>query len=508
MNLSRPAPTAVCLVLLLTLAHALFGAQALAKDGIIELSGIVQNMPAAGLIGDWTIAGQNVRTDASTSIDQQSGPLTVGAIVEVKAIAQPVGAPLAQSIEVKQAAASAGAPGGGGGGGIDDGAAHEAQVSGAIEALPASGTSGTWTVAGRQVLVVDATVIRLDGGVVAVGAIVEVHGTVDASGAVIASDVEVKTSTTGTTGAVVSGGIVEVLGTIGAVPSGGLLGTWTVAGLTFTVDASTKLDSEQGAFVVGATVEVHAVKQSDGSLLARAIETKTGQGAPEPDARFWGHVVALPPAGPVGIWRIDDKLVDVSAPTAIHLDHGPIAVGAIVEVQGWTQADGVIAAKEIETQAAIGALPGQGPVAVEFRNQRLGHFFMTALTSEIAALDAGSDWQRTGESFKVGGSQAACRFYGMPPRGPDSHFFTVDAGECQAVMANMPAWTFEGHVFSITAPDAGGRCPAGLVPVHRLYNMPSRVDDVNHRYTVTPAALAATLAMGWVDEGVVMCAHP
>ena len=494
------------LLCLFALSQLLFGAQALAKDGIIEIDGIVQAMPAGGLVGDWTIAGKAVRTDASTSFDQQRGSVAVGAIVEVKAVAQTSGALLAQSIEVQQAAAIPGSHGSSGG--VDDGAAQEGEVTGPIQSLPPSGTSGTWTVAGRQVIVVGTTVIRLDGAIIAVGAIVQVHGTADASGALIASDIEVKSTTSAETpNPSIAAGNLELLGTIDTLPSGGLLGTWTVAGESFTVDASTTLDSEHGAFVLGATVEVNGIKQNDGTLLARTIETKTGQGAAVPDARFWGHIVALPSAGLVGIWKVDDKLVDVSNRTQMHLDHGPIALNAIIEVQGWTQADGVIAAKEIVTRSEVGTILGQGGVAVEFRNQKLGHFFMTALTSEIAALDAGTDWQRTGESFKVGGPQAACRFYGMPPRGPDSHFFTVNAGECQAVMADMPAWTFEGHVFSISVPDATGHCAPGLLPVHRLYNQPSRVDDVNHRYTTSPAVLSATLAMGWVDEGVVMCAH-
>ena len=356
-------------------------------------------------------------------------------------------------------------------------------------------------------IVVDATRIVVNDGVIAVGATVEVHGTADSSGALIASDIEVRSST-GTRGPTTTGGTIELLGIIGSLPPGNLLGTWTVTDQKIVVDASTELDSEHVAFAVGVTVEVTAIKQSDGTLIARSIESKAGQGAPVPDARFWGHVAALPAGGLTGIWKIDDTLVDVSPATEIQLDHGPVALNAIVEVQGWAQPDGVIAAKEIETRGAVGSIAGQGTTAVEFRNARLGHFFITALTAEIAALDAGTDWQRTGEAFKVGGPQAVCRFYGMPPRGPDSHFFTGNPRECGVVMGDMPAWTFEGHVFSITMPDARGQCAPGLVPVHRLYNQPSHVDDVNHRYTVSPTARAATLSMGWVDEGVVMCARP
>ena len=128
-------------------------------------------------------------------------------------------------------------------------------------------------------------------------------------------------------------------------------------------------------------------------------------------------------------------------------------MGAIVEVDGWPQADGTVEAQEIETRTTIGSLAGQGPLAVEFANAALGHYFLTAFPDEIAVLDAGAfggAWKRTGESFRTGGAAAVCRFYGMPPKGPDSHFFTVDAAECAFVMAQWQAWTFEAHAFATT----------------------------------------------------------
>ena len=210
------------------------------------------------------------------------------------------------------------------------------------------------------------------------------------------------------------------------------------------------------------------------------------------------------------MWKIDNSIiVDVTAATAIHVNNGPVVLGAIVEVSGWPQPDGVIVADEVETRTAVGQMAIQGTTVVEYRNAQLGHFFVTASAAEIAILDAGAfggAWTRTGETFKTGGTQAVCRFYGMPPRGPDSHFFTANAAECDYVMGNYSAWTFEDHAFAIT-PAANGQCSAGLVPVHRFYNNPTRSDDMNHRFTTSVAAFNATIAMGWVHEGVVMCAQ-
>lgn len=466
-----------------------------AKDGIIEINGLVQARPAT-LIGDWTIAGRTVRTDAATLFKQELGPLAVGALVEAKGSQAAGGAVLAQVIEVKQPAATSTLPPG----------QAPSEVTGVIETLPPSGLVGTWKVAGRTVVVVAATQIDQEHGGVAVGAVVEAKGTLNADQSIAASRIEVKRSATAPTA---TGGDVEIVGAIDTLPAG-LLGAWTVAGRVVIVDATTTLDAEHGTFAAGTIVEVHASKRSDGLLAASRIERKAGIGAAVPPARFWGRITALPGASLVGLWKIDGTItVDVLASTEIRINDGPIAIGAIVEVQGWPQTDGVIAAREIETRVGVGQIATQGSVVVEYRNAKLGHFFLTASPAEIAILDAGAfggAWVRTGESFRTGGTQAVCRFYGMPPRGPDSHFYTASAAECERVMADFPAWTFEDHAFAAT-PTVAGACPAGLVPVHRFYNNPARADDMNHRFTVTAAAFNEAVALGWLHEGIVMCAQ-
>ena len=80
----------------------------------------------------------------------------------------------------------------------------------------------------------------------------------------------------------------------------------------------------------------------------------------------------------------------------------------------------------------------------------------------MAMLDAGvvvPGWHRTGFAFKgrpvaSGFGLAACRFFGTPPMGPNSHFYTIDAAECAKVKAN-PLWTYEGLAFNAQAPAAG-----------------------------------------------------
>ena len=228
----------------LALLTMLASAPAIAKEGIIEINGVVQSKPVS-LIGDWTIAGRTVRTDGATVFKQELGPIGVGALVEVKGTQASDGAVVAQSIEVKQPAGTTSPPPG----------QLEPEVNGAVEGLPANGLLGTWKVGGRTVTVLTTTQINQEHGGVAIGAIVQVNGTLNADQSITASRIEVKSSTVATPNPATP--TVEIQGTIDVLPAG-LLGTWTVAGRAVLVDATTVLNAESGSFAVGATVEVHA----------------------------------------------------------------------------------------------------------------------------------------------------------------------------------------------------------------------------------------------------------
>ena len=479
-------------------------------DNQVEFTGTVTSGPASGTTGTWTIAGKTVHVDSSTEIDQENGTFGVGATVKVEGTTQTDGSVNASDIKV-EAAAGGPPPPSGGGEGEDNGGDNEADFTGPIQSLPADGLLGIWTVAGKQVQVVSTTRLEQEDGGFAIGTIVEVEGLAGADGVIVASKIEVKSG--GTPAPQPPPQELEIQGTIEALPPSGLIGNWQVSGRTVIVTASTELDAENGAFAVGVTVEVHGSLDPSGNVLAASIESKPGNGADEPALEFFGTIDALPASGLIGVWNVDGKLVNVTASTEIDTENGPAVVGAVVKVEGWLQPDGMIEAQEVATQAAgapVGDMTGIGTTAVEFFNAQLGHFFVTAATAEIAALDAGAfggAWQRTGQTFNVGGTAVVCRFYGMPPKGPDSHFFTANPAECANVMTQFSAWTFEGHAFAIT-PATNGQCPAGLVPVNRFFNNPTTVAAMNHRFTVTQQAFDQTAAMGWVNEGVVMCAQP
>jgi hypothetical protein len=154
---------------------------------------------------------------------------------------------------------------------------------------------------------------------------------------------------------------------------------------------------------------------------------------------------------------------------------------------------------------------------VEFYDAGLDHYFVTANPDEIAKLDGGVfvGWQRTGESFKAfepadvsPSAVPVCRFYGLPAAGLDSHFYSASAAECDAVKQKFAqSWLFESaNVFQLYLPNGTtGACPAGTVPVYRLWNKRS---DSNHRYTTSIATFDAMVAKGYVAEGYGSASRP
>jgi serine protease len=158
--------------------------------------------------------------------------------------------------------------------------------------------------------------------------------------------------------------------------------------------------------------------------------------------------------------------------------------------------------------------------AIEYRHSGLDHYFVAAGQDEIDILDnggGGGGWQRTGESFKVWPQMPsdtfvtvapACRFYGRPAGGPNSHFFTASASECEIVRRPGSGWFYEGVGFYIQPVGNPRVCPTGFLSVNRAYNNRAAQNDSNHRFTTSDSTLREMGRKGWAMEGTVMCARP
>jgi hypothetical protein len=155
---------------------------------------------------------------------------------------------------------------------------------------------------------------------------------------------------------------------------------------------------------------------------------------------------------------------------------------------------------------------GTKVLAVEYYNAGFDHYFVTAIADEIAKLDNGTfvGWQRTGLSFNVyatigapAGSSTVHRFFSTSFAPKSSHFYTANPAEFDAVLANHD-WQYEGDVFSVPMPAVDGSCPAGTLPIYRLYNN-GQGGAPNHRFTTDFSTRNAMLGLppdkAWVAEG-------
>jgi photosystem II stability/assembly factor-like uncharacterized protein len=212
---------------------------------------------------------------------------------------------------------------------------------------------------------------------------------------------------------------------------------------------------------------------------------------------------------------------DVVLPLMNGLQPG-VGAGALVDGRYAGSAAGLLVCPDL--QSCIGGALPRTVEMVEFHNTLLDHYFITFDAAEAAGIDrgaAGPGWTRTGLSFpayrnKDGLSylaQSGCRFYGTPGVGPNSHFFTADAGECAQVLSD-PGWMREdATAFVAMLPQlvfdpvtkANVRDCGIRQNVLRLYNNRYAQNDSNHRYTTERAVYDSMIAAGWIGEGPRFC---
>ena len=167
---------------------------------------------------------------------------------------------------------------------------------------------------------------------------------------------------------------------------------------------------------------------------------------------------------------------------------------------------------------ALGAFMGPPAAlpAIEYFHAGFGHYFVTALPSEVAVLDSSRTWTRTGASYGVAPLNApatapVCRFWSGAAFTPkSSHFYTADAAECASVKTR-PEWIFEGERFALTPADVSGSCGPGFLALYRLFNN-GWGGAPNHRYTTSRQIRDQMLSLGWTAEGqglgVAGCVRP
>ncbi len=306
--------------------------------GHAKFFGTVESLPQSGLAGVWTVSQRTIRVSTSTIVEREHGVTpAVGSYVEVEGAQLQDGSIQATKVEVKTAGSAAGSGSSSGSGYIE--------IRARVDALPANGFVGEWTVGGRSVFVTGATRLK-KATRIREGATVEVRGNQRSDGSIDANRVDAKGSKGG------GAGTSSFYGTIESMPSAGVVGQWVVNGRTVFVDGSTFVDQEHGQAAVGALVEVKGAPNSTGSFVATKIEVKSGTGGAGSSGyiEFRGTVERLPASGVIGDWTVSGRIVHVSASTTIREKHGPARVGGRVEIEGNQRSDGSVDAKKVGTE--------------------------------------------------------------------------------------------------------------------------------------------------------------
>lgn len=228
------------------------------------------------------------------------------------------------------------------------------------------------------------------------------------------------------------------------------------------------------------------------------------------DTELWQDVTEVavgPYAGAIAVTPTGDKIYVVRQSEGVTiLSAATNSVTKVINNLGWVTNRGT---------NFIGPASAALPTAVEYIHANFGHYFNTNHSIEIDKLDAGdfAGWTRTGEGFSVfsqplPGTTPVCRFFTDSFGGKSSHFFAARGLGCEGALAN-PGWQYEGDVYSVRPPDSSGLCPAGTVPIYRMYNN-GQGGAPNHRFSTKLAIRAEMLSEGWIAEGagvgVGMCA--
>jgi hypothetical protein len=204
-----------------------------------------------------------------------------------------------------------------------DGAPFDVKFAGVIETAPAA-AGDPWIIAGQTVTTDANTKVRM--------------ATEDEAAAGMWADVMAKKLADGTLLAIkltVMPAEMRVRGPLEVMPEGDL-GTWTVAGIDFTVTEETKISDRGEPMMVGGWVEVRAAQEAEG-LIAVSIHSVSD----DDDVEVYGAIQAFSETE----WTISGVAIASNADTKVM---GKPTVGLLAHVAAKLQEDATLLAQTVK----------------------------------------------------------------------------------------------------------------------------------------------------------------
>jgi GH24 family phage-related lysozyme (muramidase) len=302
-------------------------------DQRAEVEGRVTSVSATGLM----VGDKNILVPAGTVIRHGGTPMkltdihvgdAVGDQVEVKGTRQTDGSILATRVEVEKRVEQ-----------------QEVELKGVVAAKTTTCPSISFNVGTTKVMTNSATEFRdATCAALAVGDQVEVKGTRQTDGSVLATRVKVEKR--------VEQQEVEMKGSVAAPKTGTCpsisfnVGTQKVS----TSSATEFRDTTCAALAVGNQVEVKGTRQTDGSVLATRVKAEKNEDEDKNEVELKGSLGA-PKTGtcPSISFNVGTQKVSTNSATEFRdTTCAALAVGDQVEVKGAKQSDGSVLARRVE----------------------------------------------------------------------------------------------------------------------------------------------------------------
>ena len=123
----------------------------------------------------------------------------------------------------------------------------------------------------------------------------------------------------------------RVSGAVTAMPTSGVVGEWTVDGVTFQVTANTEIDDINGAIAEGVLVHAEGTTENGQKIAIRVKSLGVCDGCNDGTGswRLTGEVTSMPSGGLVGDWMIAGQEV-VATETTHFQSESELKVGATV----------------------------------------------------------------------------------------------------------------------------------------------------------------------------------